>query len=228
MLKSSCFRNLAGAAILSGVMLLAASAQSHAYTFKLTINLSGLAADSANGPFSLDVGMGNGATFADSDNTITLNNFVTVGGSFGAQDFQAGGASGAIGTGVTLTNSTADNELEDLIGAGVTSVSFLVTETNNNTNPAPDSFFVELFDGSNLNAVATTDPSSSNTLVFENLGSTENLASVQTFSTTAGSTGPGVSATAAVPEPASTVSLLGGLGILGFFGRKTFRRKANA
>lgn len=223
-MKTPHARRLCRAAILSGSLLLAGASVSQAnLAYTVYLNTASLAGN-ANGPFSLDVVLGSGSQTPNSDNTVTLSNFVFTNGSPGAVSYSSGGQAGSMSSTVTLTNSGLDNELAQTFSNTVTQIQFSVNMTSNTNNPFPDQFNVSILDGG-LNNIQTTDPNGGNTLVLVNITSAQTLGSVNTYRSTATSGTPGV--TAAVPEPASTAGLLvGALGGIGVWARRKMRRFA--
>ena len=207
------------AAVLSGALLLGLAPLGRAanLNYTVTLNTASLVGN-ANAPFSLDVALGSGSQTPNSDNTVTLSNFVFANGTLGAVSFSSGGESGSMASTVTLTNSSLDNELAQSFSNTVTQVTFTVSQTNNTNNPVPDQFNVSILDGG-LNNIPTTDPNGGNTLVLANITSAQTLASVATYRSTANGEAPGV--TAAVPEPRSAAGLfVGCLGSLVVWARR--------
>ena len=206
------------AAAVSGSLLLASSPASRAnLDYTVTLNTASLVAN-VNAPFSLDLVLGSGSQFPDTDNTVKLSNFVFTNGSAGAVSYSNGGETGSMTGTVTLTNSSEDNELSQYFSNTVTSISFNVDETSTTNNPFPDQFDVAILD-SGLNNIPTTDPSGGNTLVLENINTAQTLASVNTYRSTATGEAPGVTVSA-VPEPAPVVGVLVGLGAFGLCVRR--------
>ena len=226
-MKITRTHRLCAAAVVSGSLLLASSPKSRAnLDYTVTLNTASLVGN-VNAPFSLDFVLGSGSQFPDTDNTVTLSNFVFANGSVGATSYSNGGETGGSMTGtVKLTNSSEDNELAQYFTNSVTSISFHVDETSVTNNPYPDQFDVAILD-SGLNNIPTTDPSGGNTLVLENISTSQTLASAATYQSTANGEAPGV--TAAVPEPAPAAGVLIGLGALGLcVRRKALGRAAQA
>lgn len=207
---------------LAAALLACAAETRAALSYTVYLNTASLIGNT-NAPFSLDVVLGSGSQTPNSDNTITLSNFIFTNGSAGAVSYNTGGEMGSMSSTVTLTNSAQANELAQQFSNSVTQIQFSVSMTSNTNNPFPDQFNVAILDGG-LNNVATTDPSGGNTLVSVDINTGQTLNSVHTYRSTANSAGPGI--TAAVPEPASTAGML--LGILGTFGWFVRRKAARA
>jgi len=166
----------ASAALLTTALMLAQAPSATAatvpdLTYNITLDLSQLAADNPSGsPFSLDLqllqGSGNVA------NTVTLSNFTFTGGTATGSASTFGGVTGSLATSVVLSSTVGgaiDNEFYQLFSSGVTSISFHVDQTPNGEvvgsgTAIPDQFNVAILD-TNLNNVATTDPSLGNALV---------------------------------------------------------------
>ncbi len=222
-MESILTRRVCGAAVLSGSLLFSLAVESKAanLNYTVTLNTASLVGNT-NAPFSLDVVLGSGSQTPNSDNTVTLSNFVFANGTLGAVSFSNGGESGSMASTVTLTNSSTDNELAQFFSNSVTQISFNVSETSNTNNPVPDQFNVSILD-SGLNNIPTTDPGGGNTLVLTNITTAQTINSVSTYRSTAGGEAPGV--TAAVPEPGPVASLLVGLTGLGLWARKKNSRR---
>ena len=228
-MKTTRTYRLCCAAVLSGAAWLALAPQSRAanLNYYVTLNTASLVGNS-NAPFSLDVVLGSGAQSPNSDNTVTLSNFIFHGGSVGATSYSNGGESGSMTSSVTLTTSGEDNELAQYFGNTVTEIQFSVSMTSNTDNPFPDQFDIAILD-SGLNNVQTTDPAGGNTLVLANINTAQTLASIQTYQSTSNGEAPGITVTV-VPEPTSLVSLLAAVfGATGLYLRKNgFRRNGQA
>ncbi|MEI9997895.1 MAG: hypothetical protein WDO13_01340 [Verrucomicrobiota bacterium] len=116
---------------------------------------------------------------------------------------------GSLSSGLTLTNSSLDNELAFALSSGVTAISFKVDQTPNSEivgtgTPIPDQFNVALLDG-DLDNLPTTDPSGGDALLSSVLGTNATLQTIKVFS----GTGEALGVVAAVPEPSSiALSLL--------------------
>ena len=220
-MKITRTHRLCAAAVVSGSLLLASSPESRAadLVYTVTLNTASLIGN-GNAPFSLDLVLGSGSQFPDTDNTVTFSSFVFTNGSVGATSYSNGGETGSMAATVKLTNSSEDNELAQQFSNTVTSIRFNVDETSVTNNPFPDQLDVAILDSS-LNNIPTTDPSGGNTLVLENISTGQSLASVNTYQSTAAGEAPGVIASA-VPEPAPVAGVLIGLGALGL----CMRRKA--
>jgi len=211
-----------GAALLTAALALAFAPESRAnFDFTVTINVASLVSN-PNGPFSLDLQLADGSGLANSDNTVTISNFVFTGGSAtGTPTFTSGGESGSFASSVVLTNSAFDNEFAQAFSSGVTQIQFTVDETST-VDTTPEQFNVAIFDNNFMN-ITTTNPDSSDTLIESAIIRNETIGSVKTFSSTGTNGGVTASVAAAVPEPGSAAMLL--VGALGFFARRgTFRR----
>jgi hypothetical protein len=220
-MKTTRLSKALGAALLSTAFIYNVAPRANAaqptypnINYNVTLNLSALASD-ANAPFSLDFQLESGS--GNATNTVTLSNFVFTGGSAtGSPDYTSGNESGSLSSTLTLTTSTnptapTDNEFAQAITAGVTQVSFSVSQTRNpevvtTGTPIPDQFNVAVLD-SNFSNVPTTDPSGAAsdtyTLVSSAITVSETPAQVDQYTL------------AAVPEPSTYVMLLGGLLALG-------------
>ena len=214
------------AAALSGALLLACTTvgQSANLNYTVTLNTASLAGNT-NGPFSLDVVLGSGSQSPNSDNTVTLSNFVFYNGSAGAVSYSSGGETGSMASSVTLTTSAEDNELAQTFSNTVTEIQFSVSMTSNTNNPFQDQFDVAILDGG-LNNIPTNDPSGGNTLVLANINTAQTLASVAAYRSTANGEAPGV--TAAVPEPTPVAGVLIGLAAIGLWVRARASRRPTA
>ena len=215
------------ATVLSGALLLACATVGRGANLNYTVYLNTASlAGNTNAPFSLDLVLGSGSQSPNSDNTVTLSNFVFYNGSVGAVSYSSGGETGSMSSSVTLTTSGEDNELAQTFSNTVTEIQFSVSMTPNTNNPFPDQFDVAILD-SGLNNIPTTDPSGGNTLVLANINTAQTVGSVNTYRSSANGEAPGV--TAAVPEPTPVAGLLVGLAALGlWFRAKASRRSAAA
>ena len=171
----------ASAALFTTAVLLALAPSAKATTFpdlqyNVTLNVSSLNLDDPTGsPFSLDLQLLQGS--GNVPNTVTLSSFAFTGGTAsGTPAFTAGGATGSLASSVVLSSTVGgsiDNEFDELFSSGVTQISFHVDQTPNaevvgSGTAIPDQFNVAVLD-TNLNNVATTDPSGGNTLVSSDL-----------------------------------------------------------
>jgi hypothetical protein len=221
------------AAVLSTAFLLALAPASRAANLIYTVTLYTSSLDSnPDAPFSLDLqlltGSGNPTTGAGNvSNTVTLSNFTFLGGSAsGTPNFTAGGESGSLAGGLTLTNSSGNNEFAEAFSSSVTSITFKVNETLNTEVvgsglPTPDTFSVFIDDNNTADGfVPTTAPGGADALVISELVSGDTFSSVGFYDSTS-SPDPGV---VAVPEPGSTGMLcLGGTILAIWVRRKTSR-----
>ena len=147
-------------------------------------------------------------------NTVTLSNFVFTGGSADSSGgiYTTNNVTGSLGSSIVLSSLIGQggqvNEFDESFTTNVTSISFKVTVTPNDEVAAgavtPDQFNIAIQDGNGTN-IPTTDLFGGSTLANESIASTNNVASINTFSGTGPDTGVTVSA---VPEP-STYALIG-------------------
>lgn len=209
------FRNLLCGGLLAVCSILPVTAQVLSYRVDLTIP-SGL---STGAPFSLDLSLLDGGGLVS--NTITATNFTfNAGGGFVGGTTSTGGVSGSLASGgFTLTDSSFFNDVFLQLGPNTTSISFIVTQTNNAESGSPDAFSISLLDSSLFN-ISTTD-TVGNTLVFANLGGAVPSLGVTAFSGTGAYNG----VMAAVPEPSTIVCGVLGLG-LALAGIRARRRQA--
>ncbi len=208
------------------VLALAPAARATNYpdlVYYVSLNVSPLSVN-PNSPFSLDLQLVQGS--GNVTNTVTLSNFVFVGGTAtGTPDYTNGSETGSLNSTVVLTNSSSDNEFAQAFSSGVTQIDFKVDQTPNDEvvgsgTAIPDQFNVAILDNT-LSNIPTTDPSGGSTLVASSISSSETIANVATSSST--SPDAGVTASVSVvPEPTTSATLLGGLIALGIV---AFRRR---
>jgi hypothetical protein len=147
-------RSFGLAKFLSALSVLAACALPAAANAQLTYNVwidTSSLVGSPDGPFSIDFQLNDGSGLSDGNNWATLSNFQFGGG--GALDSATllGGATGDLGSGVTLTDSSPFNEFYQTFTAGA-SLSFdLTLTTNADSGDTPDVFTFSLLDGSLFN-----------------------------------------------------------------------------
>lgn len=216
MKKNRFFRSFTKVALSASFLLALASVSKADLTYFVSLDVSSLNLN-ANAPFALDLQFLNGS--GNVSNTVTLSNFAVTGGTLSlTPDFTNGGWSGSTSSSVTLTDSAQDNEYAAVFSAGTTLITFKVTETLNSETvgsgtPTPDQFNVAIYD-TNIDNLATLDPSGGNALVTSVIQAGNTLSSVQAYA----SPDSGVKTfvgTSAVPEPASAgLFLLGACGLL--------------
>jgi hypothetical protein len=192
-----------------GVLVAAQTGNAATAIYHVDVNTSALVGN-ASGPFSLDFQLNDGSGTGDGNNTATLNNFTFGSGSASGGPTFFGGASGNLSTGVTLTDTSAFNELFQAFTTGNT-LSFDLTLTqNSDVGPTPDAFVFGILDNTLYN-IPTTGVGDS--YLFVNLGASPTL-------TTGSSLSPSVSINVtAVPEPGSLTWFSTGLMIFGFLRR---------
>ena len=114
--------------------------------YNVSLNTSALV---GQGTFNLDLQFNDGSGTADGNNSLTLNSFLFGGGSASGAPTLAGGASGTVGTSVSLTDSAFFNEFLQAFIAG-SSLSFQLTLNSNliDAGPTPDLFTLAILDSS--------------------------------------------------------------------------------
>jgi len=161
--------------------------------------------------------MTDGSGLGDANNTATMSNFALGGGTVGAGDpFSTfGGASGDLGSTVSITDSSPDNQFAQLLTPGASLTFSLNLTTNADAGAIPDGLFMFIADPS-FNSIATTsDPTGNNSLFAVTFNPTADL--IQNYDPTLVSV---TAAATAAPEidPASAggalTLLLGGLAVL--------------
>jgi len=161
--------------------------------------------------------MTDGSGSGDANNTATMSNFALGGGTVGAVDpFSTfGGASGDLGSTVSITDSSPDNQFAQLLTPGASLSFSLDLTTNADAGGIPDGLFMFIADPSFNSIAQTSDPNGQNSLFAVTFNPTADL--IQNYDPALVSI---TSAVTAVPEdnPASTYSafalLLGGLAVL--------------
>src|SRR3974390_3824397 len=99
-----------GLALGAGVLFTAQTGDASTVQYYVDINTASLVGH-PSGPFSLDFQLNDGSGLGDANNTATINNFTFGTGSATATANLAGGASGNLSSGVTLTDTTPFNEV---------------------------------------------------------------------------------------------------------------------
>lgn len=194
-----------GLALGAGILFAAQTGSAASVEYYVDINTASLVGN-ASGPFSLDFQLNDGSGTGDGNNTATINNFAFGSGSAAGSANLSGGAAGNISSAVTLTDTSAFNELYQTFNAGGT-LSFDVTLTlNGDSGPTPDSFAVAILDNT-LSNIPTSGVGDAYLLV--NLGPTPGLV-------IGSSASPAVTLSATpVPEPGSLACISMGLLALG-------------
>jgi hypothetical protein len=194
-------------------------------SYYVTINTASLLGN-ADAPFSLDLQLVQGS--GNVSNTVTLSNFSFTGGTAaGTPNYTDGSESGSLAGTLTLTNADANNEFAEAFSAGVTSIQFKVSETENSEEvtedlATDDQFNVYLDDNNTSSGFVPTNATDGGDALLESpLFENATLSSVQTYSSQ--SPDAGVITTAAVPEPSSVGMLAMAAGAVGFAVRR-FRR----
>lgn len=194
--------------------------------FHVSLNTAPLVGN-ANGPFSLDFQLTDGSGANDANNTAHISNLdFGGGGSASGTPTLTGGAAGALGTTVTLTDSQFFNELYQTFTPGA-SLDFDVNLTTNlDGGGTPDQFVFGILD-STLSNLPTTDPGGAFVVVDLDSASP----TIQTFAAIAPYAALGAPTItvpqAMVPEPGA-LALLTGMVLTGagFLRRSTAGKKA--
>ena len=216
-MKTSLLRAAALSFLLAATVALSAThAGAATLSFHVDLDPTSLISNTAT-PFALDfqLGAGNGLS-----NTVTLSGFTFQGGNPTGTGTASGSASGDLATSLILMDLNTINEYYQTFSANVTRIGFNVTTTLNPSSGVPDLFTVSILDDQ-LNPIRTNSPglgtsAATDYLVGVQIDDHTAFSSVRTYtSNVAGSTTLGVTAlaSAAVPEPASFVSI--GLAALG-------------
>jgi hypothetical protein len=196
------------AALLGFGLILAVTATGRAdLTFTVTLDTTPI---QSQGPYYVDLTLTGGSTANTATATISQFTF----GSGGAAGLNStitttGGATGGLGSSVTLTDPTFYNDFNQAFTPG-SLLKFTVTiATTTIDSPIPDNFSFSILDANGI-PVPTSDPSTADTLL--NLDLTGAMPTIHTYaSASAGLAAPTVTM-ATVPEPASVAML--GLGLL--------------
>lgn len=143
-------------------------------TYNITFDTSALQGQPA-APYSLDFQFADGSGLGDGNNTVTLSDFQFGGGSATGTANVFGGALGDLLGGVTFTDSAFFSELFQTFTPG-SSLTFMLTLSNNADAPAPDQFSFALLDNL-LNNVPTQGPG--DVLLIADITSTGPI--IQTF-----------------------------------------------
>lgn len=201
---------LLASAALGVAMFCPASIHAANFTYHVDLNVASLIAAPATGPYYLDFQLNGDGLPAAATNSVSVNNFAfTLGGASGVATTYEG-ASGSINTSVILSlNSTNTlNELYQGFSGTTTDIQFDVTTTGNGSGITPDTFLIEILNGS-LNPITTNAPDTVS-LLSQPINGNVTLASVGAYR----STNPTGVMTSVVPEPSTWAAALLGLGVL--------------
>jgi hypothetical protein len=178
------------------------------FNFNVDLNTSGLSADTANEPFSLEFDLNQGSDTLSVD-TVTLSNFQFTGGAPTGSSTLSGGATGDLAVnlagGVSLTD--ASNSLNSYLQnftPTTTDIKFSVAVSQNGAGLTPTLFETAIDDNGGELATTATDTTG---LVELNLSTSNTLSDVGTYASTSPSP-TGISATA-IPEPTTTAAIYG-------------------
>lgn len=196
---------------LAATLLLFASA-AFADSITVTLATASLMTKAAAGPYTLDFQFIDGSGLGDSDNTVTLSNFLVTGGSIGSPSSITGGVTTKTSPfSITMTDSSFFNEAQVPYTPGAT-LSFEATYTTNADPVAPDSFTFAILNGSG-NEIPTNNPNFNDAFLEVDLPTTS-----ASTSTTASSSSDGTIPAPVVlplglppvttPEPASVLLIL--------------------
>ena len=168
--------------------------------FDVTLATSSLIGNPA-GPFYIDFQLNDGSGTGDTNNTVTINNFLFDGGSAAGSPLPGiGGASGSLFSSVGITDSAFLNEFTQQFFAGVT-LSFRVNLTTNlDSGLTPDAFSFAILDNT-LTPLPTTGLGDA--LLLVNINSSK--PQIETFPTTDGTA---IQPRFNVPETGSSFAML--------------------
>jgi len=214
-------------ALSTAILLAFAPAGRANLTYEVYMNVAPLTTG-ANGPYSLDFQLAQGAD--NQNNTVTISNFNITGGSFSGTSFvSAGGASGSVASSVVLSSTAGvandDIEFAEYFTIPTTKITFQVNETNNQetggTSPAADQFNIAVLENdADLDPIETSDPFDA--LFIDPMTGSQNQNQFQEY-TSNGEDGNPAGVTA-VPEPGSMAMFsIGGLVLAIWIRRKTSR-----
>jgi hypothetical protein len=198
--------------VLAAGLFLSTAASQAALAYHVTISTAslGILPNVANGLFSLDFQLNSGDTLGN--NTATINNFTFNGGSAFGSATLFGGATGDLGSSISITDSEAFNEIYQAFNAGGAIEFDLFLTQNVDTGLTPDSFSISILDN-NLENIETTG--FANTILSLNLDSPTAGNSFGDLNFASG-TGSYSAVALTIPEPSA--ALLGaiacGLGVL--------------
>lgn len=203
--------SLAGFAL---AVICAPGLKAQTFNFNVDLNTSGLSADTANEPFSLEFDLNQGSDTSAVD-TVTLSNFQFTGGAPTGSSTLTNGATGDLAAnlagGVSLTD--AANSLNSFLQnftPTTTDIKFSVAVSQNSAGLTPTLFETAIDDSSGSGGstveLATTAADTTG-LVELNLSTSNTLSDVGTYTSTSPSP-TGISATA-IPEPTTTAAIYG-------------------
>jgi len=176
--------------------------------------------DHPAGPFYLDLAFTDGSGVNDANNTVTLSTFNFGGGSALGGPFVFGGASGAIETGVTITDNTFLSLFEEPFVAGFQLSFTLDLTSNDDASGIPDRFTFFVLDSSGV-PLPTLAPSGdyffgadlhSTGPIFDAYGGDSSRA--PSVGSPVSISAPTITLVNSVPEPSTLWLLAGGLATL--------------
>lgn len=198
--------------------MLAAAASARAdITYHVNVNTAGLIG-SPSAPLYLDFQLFDGTGLGNGSTTVSLSNFNFGGGSSGADNFSAGGVSGSLDAGLTLTDSSFYNEYYQAFNVGSSLQFDLTIDSTAQGGFTPDEFAFAILDNNLFNL--PTNSLGTDTFVQADIdGSSINL-------TTASSVDGLVPVPAATPVPEASTYGLFGAALLGLAALKRRRSAA--
>jgi PEP-CTERM motif len=187
-------------ATIAAALLSSVAARAQVYT--VSIDTSALSPVGANAPFSLDFQLNDGSGTASGNTSVAVSPVVFTGGAATGSPTLSGGASGSLGSGLSLNETAPFSEAFQGFTPG-TALTFTVTVTPNNAvTGAPDLFAFSVLDKNLANL-----PTANNDTIVA-FAVDQNGVAITTANTTGSDI---VTVVSVVPEPSATAFAGAGL-----------------